>query len=47
MKCYFMCICLFGIFCPTRQFKTQLETSTLAVKGYTFDLCSAMMINEH
>ena len=28
--------CLFGNFCPTRDFFTHLETSPLTVKGYKF-----------
>ena len=28
--------CLFGVFCPTRDFLTHLETSPLPVKGSKF-----------
>ena len=41
-----MFVCVFGVFQPTREFFTQLETSPLPVKGYKFDLHSELMAIE-
>ena len=39
-------VCLFGVYCPSREFFTHMETSSLPVKGCKFDLCSALMAIE-
>ena len=36
-------VCLFGVFRPTREFFTNLETQPLPMKGCKFDLSSALM----
>ena len=33
---------LFGVYRPTREFCTHLETSPLQIKGCNFDLCSTL-----
>ena len=38
---YMYMICFFGVFRPTREFFTRMETSPLPVKGCKFDRCSA------
>ena len=43
---YFMFICLFKDYRPTRKFFIHLETSSLPVKAAN-DLCSALMVNKH
>ena len=35
-------LCLFGVYRPTQEFFTHLETSPLPVKGWIFYLCSAL-----
>ena len=37
---------LFGLFRPTREFFTHLDTSPLPVKGTIFNICSALMAIE-
>ena len=41
--CLFVC---FGVYRPTREFFTQMETSPIPVKGANFDLCSALLAIE-
>ena len=42
----FCLICLCGVYRPTREFFTHMETSPLPVKGCKFDLYSALMAFE-
>ena len=37
---------MFGVFCPTREFFTHMETSPLPGRAAKFDLCSALMAIE-
>ena len=43
-------VCLFflggGGFCPPPEFFTHLETSPVPVKGFNYNLCSALMAIE-
>ena len=36
-------VCLFGVYRPTRQFFTYMETSPLRGRAANYDLCSALM----
>ena len=43
---YVCFVCFHGIYRPTRECFTHMETSPLRVKGCNFDLCSALMAIE-
>ena len=40
---HYMVLCLYGVYRPTREFFTHLETSPLPMRAANFDLCSALM----
>ena len=44
--CLFFYVCLFVVFCPTREIFPHMETSPLSVKGCKFLLCLALVAIE-
>ena len=42
----FVCVCLYGFSCPTREIFTHIETSPYRWRAATFELCSALMAIE-